>query len=153
MSIREAGERPNSSLGEHAGLRVLEQTPEFALFKGLHDFRYILGPVSRADEQCVRCFNHYQVVNANCGNKFPRTPKEIALRVESLALSGKDVFPRMFRKQFIDGRPGADITPTNVRGDYENIASFIGSGALGAGCFFEDGVVHGNIVEGGIDFL
>ena len=98
--------------------------------------------------KCIRRFNHDEVMYADGGDEFIGTPKEIACGVECMAVAGKDIFVSLPCDKFVYGGPGADVAPTNLRGNHENAAgAFFTRGAL------QNSKVHRNIFELSVDSL
>ena len=126
--------------------RPLQEIFAFLVFKNLREFGDVLGAVAGDDEEGVWSFDDDEAFDAYCGDEFAGAVKEIAGSVESVASTGKDVFAGLFGQEFINGVPGADIAPADFSGDDEDLWRI---GLLRGA--FEDGVVHGNVFELGID--
>src|SRR5208337_1593107 len=118
-------------------MRQLEKLFSFPVFQRFDDFGDVLGSLPRTYEQRIRRINYHKVTHANGGDEFIRAPQEIALGVDGMAVTRKNIFVRMLCSKFMDCGPGADVAPADVRGHYVNTA-----GALFARGALKDGVVH-----------
>src|SRR5690242_2456280 len=112
-SIREAVGLPNGRIG------LLKEVFPSLFLEPFHDLADVLRTVARANEQRVSRFDDHQFADANRGHELGRAPQKISLRIKRVALPREDVLT-ISREQFIDGRPGTDVTPADFRGNHEN---------------------------------
>jgi len=98
------------------GMRQLEELFSFLVFQRFDDFGDVLGALPGANEQCIRRINHHKVTHADDRDELIRAPQEIALGVDGMAVTRKDILARMLCDEFMDRSPGADVAPADVRG-------------------------------------
>src|SRR5208337_2025103 len=125
--------------GEICGL---EELLSLLVFQGPDDFADVLSLLPRTNEQRIRRINHHKVTHADGRDEFIRTPQEIALGIDGMTFTCKNILAGMLCDEFIDRSPRADVAPADVRGDHKDPA-----GAIFARGVFQDGVVHGDILE------
>src|SRR6202008_1213126 len=99
---------------------LLEKTLLITGFESLDNFADVLRAVAGANQQSVRRFYHDKIVYADGSDKFAWHPEEIAFRVQGLAGSRKNIVTGLLCLQFVDGCPGADVAPSDFRGDDED---------------------------------
>src|SRR5579859_2118531 len=127
-------------------LLLLEQVFALLRFEVFDDFGDVLSAVAGNDEERVGGFDDNEIIDADGGDEFRRAVEQIAGGVERVAFASENIFAGFFGEQFVDGGPGADVAPADFSGDDENLRR---AGLLRG--VFQDGVIHGNIFELGID--
>src|ERR1700723_3387354 len=143
--------------------RGLKQGFLFFLFEPFDDLGDVLGATARAEEDGVVGFDQNQIADAEGGDEFLRGPEKIPGGIKSEGWAGGEISARL-GEQFVDGVPGADVTPADFRGDYRNASprktsrrsSFVARRRCGLTAFgggFVDCVIHRNVFELRVDFL
>src|SRR5690348_17523783 len=85
LSIREAEVSPTGHIG------VLQQIFTVIFLEPLHDFSYVLGALSRANQQCIRSLNYHEIVDADGCDKFGLAPEQIAPGVQCVSVAWQNI--------------------------------------------------------------
>src|SRR6202007_660455 len=102
----------------------LEQFLQTLLLEPFHHASYILGAFARTDEQGVGSFHNNEIGNPDCRDEFGGTRDEISAGIEGQDAAGGDVRARTFGQEFVNSGPGADVAPSDYRGNDKDTSMF-----------------------------
>src|ERR1700735_4544946 len=102
---REAGTPKIAPRDERQNGGGLRAGRGFLLFKIFYDFTDVLGAVARTDEDGVVCFHDDQIMDADGGDEFPRSPEVISAGVERKGRAGGNVRAAVRREQIVNRAP------------------------------------------------
>src|ERR1700730_16993804 len=123
-----------------------EQIFAAIFFEPLHDFSDVLGALTRANQQRVRSLDYDEIVDTHGGHELRSAPEKIPTCLQGVSVAWQNIVAGIFREQFVNGGPGADVAPADLGGNDE-----YGRSARLARCRLQDSVVHRNVLQLGID--